>query len=353
MKKKSNIGLAASRFQPLSRGFWLTKKRKLNKGRLLGLVLVLVLIGTGIKLFASASAGQAKLRKGECIHRGDALKTSSKKFAARFQSDSNFVLIYTPSNIPVWASGTNGSGGTAVCLGNDGNLVMLKPGRTYPVVVWQTHSEKMDVTYLQVKDKNYGSLALYKANGKPVWSSKIKNPGGGLYCVNPLKGLMYSGKPGAPAPFTYPWRTDRGVDFQMRNGDPVRTMCSGVVRSTKIPGWGHDNAYIEIKFDSYPVGIPEVKGWCMFYAEDIIPSVAVGQRVFAGDKIGTAHYPGGTYSQEWGWSTRPGTPSTAKASDGGATPGGRAMTKLMRHLGAAGIGTDANTTQYVAGTKCP
>ncbi len=54
-KKKTNVGLKASRFSPLSLRFGLSKRKKVNKGMLAGIILLLAVIG-GYVIYSSQAA---------------------------------------------------------------------------------------------------------------------------------------------------------------------------------------------------------------------------------------------------------------------------------------------------------
>ncbi len=323
VKKKTNIGLAAKRFSPLNFKLGLKKGQRLNRGRLVGLVLILILIGVGIKLFASASSGPgtAYLKRGDCIHRGDALKTSSKKFAAKFQSDSNFVIYYLPAtpDKDTWSTDTRGTGGTALCLGNDGNLVMLKPGPTYPIAVWQTHTANKGVTHLMLKDDSFGNLVLYKSDNTPVWSARF----GQFGCVNPFAGTNYALD-----------RIDQGVDYNPAGGrQPIKTPCRGTVLGTAGGGWP-GGVYIHFKID--PKVHSPVAGKCIYFAEAIQNVPKIGSVFKAGEKIADTNPTGDPIGhQEWGWSYSQGRPAISKIYDPGRDYhlNGEAWDHFMQSLG--------------------
>lgn len=86
-------------------------------------------------------------------------------------------------------------------------------------------------------------------------------------------------------------RTDQGVDAS--GTGPVLAMGSGKVLSTHNSGWP-GGGFIVIALDN-PIG-----GHGAYYtAEDVTPTVSVGQRVKAGQQIGTAY--AGATGLELGW----------------------------------------------------
>lgn len=125
-------------------------------------------------------------------------------------------------------------------------------------------------------------------------------------------------------------RVDMGVDYGGHGS--LYAMGSGVITSIRNSGWP-GGAFIGLHLDS---------GQYMYYAEDIIPHVSVGQRVHAGQLVGTATGSGGS-GIEVGWAAPPGTGQTmaaasgqaAKGSDPGARPTayGVSMSNLIKSLG--------------------
>jgi hypothetical protein len=124
-------------------------------------------------------------------------------------------------------------------------------------------------------------------------------------------------------------RVDMGVDYGGHGS--LYAMGSGVITSIRNSGWP-GGAFIGLHLDS---------GQYMYYAEDIIPHVSIGQRVQAGQLVGTAT--GGASGIEVGWAAPPGTGQTmaaqagqaAKGSDPGEFPTayGVSMSNLIKSLG--------------------
>ena len=125
-------------------------------------------------------------------------------------------------------------------------------------------------------------------------------------------------------------RVDMGVDYGGHGS--LYAMGSGVITSIRNSGWP-GGAFIGLHLDS---------GQYMYYAEDIIPHVSVGQRVQAGQLVGTATGSGGS-GIEVGWAAPPGTGQTMAAAQGqaasGSDPGARptaygvSMSNLIKSLG--------------------
>jgi len=104
----------------------------------------------------------------------------------------------------------------------------------------------------------------------------------------------------------YGQRIDQGVDYG--GSGPLYALSSGVITNVYGSGWP-GGAFIEIHLDD---------GRYVFYAEDIAPSVHVGQRVSAGQLIGRAT--GGGDGIEVGWGS--GKPGVAMARAAGQTAAG-------------------------------
>lgn len=68
------------------------------------------------------------------------LPASARPSVARMQDDGNFVL-YNPSNIPIWATGTQGNPGAQLILQDDRNLVLYKAGQpSVASALWSTNT---------------------------------------------------------------------------------------------------------------------------------------------------------------------------------------------------------------------
>lgn len=97
-------------------------------------------------------------------------------------------------------------------------------------------------------------------------------------------------------------RIDMGVDYA--GSGPLYAMGSGTIVNVYNSGWP-GGKFIALKLDS---------GQFMYYAENIIPKVTVGQRVSPGQIIGQAV---GTYPYiEIGWAAPPGSGTTMAAASG-------------------------------------
>jgi len=350
-KKKSNVGLKASKFTPVKAGgLRLSFLKRANRNTLVGVIVLLAIVGGFLiyRSLADSITSTNSLQKGTTFVSGNTLTSSNGTYQAIFQSNGSLAVRVKSTGAVVWGCGCGGLGGVRMLIGSTGNLAILNSGGS---IVWQTYTANLGGSYLQIR--NDGVLVLYSGYGTPVWSDQ-----GGILvsgCTNPMAGMSYADQ-----------QIDRGVDNQFSNGQPVRAACNGVIRLTHLSGWGADNTFIVLQLTSYPTGHPEMNGWCMYYAEDIIPTVSVGQTVTAGQTIGTAdahapstvgpnpntHYNG---SMEWGWAANYGTQnpvtSSPRASGDGPTAAGYAMANFLHSLGV-NIRDPFPVGPFVAGTHC-
>ncbi|HEX3081973.1 MAG TPA: hypothetical protein VHQ86_01855, partial [Candidatus Saccharimonadia bacterium] len=149
-------------------------------------------------------------------------------------------------------------------------------------------------------------------------------------------------------------RTDQGVDYIPHKILPVRAICDGVITDAEMgTGWGgKPGGWVSYKLTSGPT---ELIGKCIYVAEQIFPSVHVGQKVKAGETIAQAH-PDPVWT-EWGWTSYPTgrhQPSTPYGNDpdGTAEPGGKAFARFLRALGAK-TQMDPGPGPMWTGTNCP
>jgi hypothetical protein len=132
-----------------------------------------------------------------------------------------------------------------------------------------------------------------------------------------------------------PKRIDEGVDYAGEG--PLLAVGSGTVRVTSEAGWP-GNTFIALQLDQGPLA-----GRIIYYAENITPTVTVGQHVNVGDVVGILHdsYP----NLEIGWAgggLLGGTLGDALARSTGGDAGGAStavgvnFNQLLVMLGAPG-----------------
>lgn len=83
-------------------------------------------------------------------------------FGVVFQSDGNLV-VYGPNSSIVWASYTQGKGGTSCVMQNDGNLVIYNASGA---AIWHTHTGGNPDAVLSLQPS--GRLTITQA--RPVWA---------------------------------------------------------------------------------------------------------------------------------------------------------------------------------------
>jgi murein DD-endopeptidase MepM/ murein hydrolase activator NlpD len=124
-------------------------------------------------------------------------------------------------------------------------------------------------------------------------------------------------------------RIDQGVDFG--GWGPIYAVGDGVVISTVSGGWP-GGAFISYRLTDGPAA-----GLVVYAAEDIEPTVQIGQTVTADTVIG--HVYEGYYGIETGWADGRGDGTTLAADNGfyyGSSAFGYNFSQLLRSLGAPG-----------------
>lgn len=78
------------------------------------------------------------------------------------QSDGNLVLYenFSTTRKPVWASNTDGKGGTYAVIQHDGNLVIYRPNGSGVAPVWATNTGGKPYQYASVNLDNKGAITL-------------------------------------------------------------------------------------------------------------------------------------------------------------------------------------------------
>ena len=132
-----------------------------------------------------------------------------------------------------------------------------------------------------------------------------------------------------------PGRIDQGVDYA--GSGPLLALGSGTIRMTTEAGWP-GGAFIALQLDN-----GQFVGRMIYYAENLTPTVSMGQHVNVGDVVGILHdaYP----NLEIGWGgggTGGGTLGNALAQSVGGSEGevataqGVSFNQLLVSLGAPG-----------------
>lgn len=100
------------------------------------------------------------------LYKNEYLQSNNGSYRFYLQGDGNLVLRAWPGSKVLWASGTNGSGGSKLILQeSDGNLVLYTSGNK---PVWASKTVGKGAKRLTISDN--GNLALYNSSGGAVWS---------------------------------------------------------------------------------------------------------------------------------------------------------------------------------------
>jgi hypothetical protein len=116
----------------------------------------------------------AQLPIGQSIPAGSALYSPSNTYRALMQTDGNFVIYKNSTEMPMWSTGTTGSGANVLNFQSDGNLVVRPAGGA---AAWASGTNTYGGVTLNMQDD--GNLVEYNAAGVAVWSSltgKISPP---------------------------------------------------------------------------------------------------------------------------------------------------------------------------------
>jgi murein DD-endopeptidase MepM/ murein hydrolase activator NlpD len=160
--------------------------------------------------------------------------------------------------------------------------------------------------------------AASSAQSHPVTVTVTVNPSPGSY-ANPLRAISA----------LTPERIDQGVDYS--GYGPIYAIGDGVVLSTVNSGWPGGT------FISYRLSDGPASGLVVYAAEDIDPSVAVGQSVTVGTVLGTMYE--GPDGIETGWADPSGDGVTMamdarQFSGANSTAFGANFSELLASLGA-------------------
>lgn len=140
-----------------------------------------------------------------------------------------------------------------------------------------------------------------------------------------------AGKGGAnPLPGVTSWgRTDQGVDASATPGSAVRAVVSGVVTDI-IPNFYSGQPSVVVSSTGLPSGATGI-----YYAEQLSPTVQVGQTVQAGEQIGTVAASG--TGLEIGFASGSSTlaQGTTGYVEGEVTKAGQAFRSFLASLGVS------------------
>jgi peptidoglycan hydrolase-like protein with peptidoglycan-binding domain len=166
--------------------------------------------------------------------------------------------------------------------------------------------------------------------GSLTWGALFHVDVPGSVASGPTAGYINPIQPGLWAPA----RTDQGVDWlPLQPNTPVLAIGAGVVTFSSLHSSWVGGGNITYQLTEGPKA-----GFYIFVTEHLTSVLPVGSIITPGQVIATAQ-PGYPWT-EWGWAAPPGTGSYAPAvpyagtPDGQPTPGGLAMARFFRELGA-------------------
>jgi hypothetical protein len=129
---------------------------------------IVVLLGAG-----RAEAADTLL-PGKSLSPGQSIDSKNGVYRAVFQQDSNFVVYENATQRPHWASNTAGKGGSKLIMQDDGNLVLYTKSNA-PLWATGTNEGNPEKNFLKLEDT--GELAVYRGTPKApigvLWSSKV------------------------------------------------------------------------------------------------------------------------------------------------------------------------------------
>jgi hypothetical protein len=121
-----------------------------------------------IASLCAAHAVQAadSLIVGQSMTPGQYLESTNGSYRFNFQTDGNLVLRRKSDQTALWASGSNGDGGTRLTLQSSGNLALFTSGGS---VVWSTGTSNAAANRLTMQGD--GNLVLYNTSGSAYWAT--------------------------------------------------------------------------------------------------------------------------------------------------------------------------------------
>lgn len=145
---------------------------------------------------------------------------------------------------------------------------------------------------------------------------------------SPASAPVPGGTGSNPLPEAVRWgRTDQGVDASATPGSAVNAIVSGVVTAI-VPGWYAGQPAIVVSSPGLPGNADSV-----YYAEQVTPTVKVGQQVSAGEQIGTVASSGTGLEIGLWKSGRTLAQATTGYVEGQATHAGDLMRSWLQSLG--------------------
>lgn len=117
----------------------------------------------------SSLGGRNRLLPGQALQPGSAVTSLNGQYTFSLQTDGNIVV--SNAGRPIWASQTNGQGGTALILGTDGILRLSGPGGQ---VLWQTRSSGSPGLYYFLMQDDGNAVIYLQEPGRTavIWATE-------------------------------------------------------------------------------------------------------------------------------------------------------------------------------------
>lgn len=223
---------------------------------------------------AATATGPAASASGGSLTVQVPYQTQSFDQAGYNQARAKFIagtaVKATEGNSNPYSSVAGASKGFASSLGPDSSALFAKG------LLTTSAPSPASYTSTQTKNLTFATSELQKMAGTPL----VNVHGGAAGDVNPIPGAVIG-------------RTDMGVDANLKPGAPILAPNNAKVVGIS-PNWYKGQPYIAVQLTSGANA-----GKVMYVAEQVTPSVKVGQTLQRGQAIGT-YAPSGT-GIEIGW----------------------------------------------------
>jgi hypothetical protein len=121
--------------------------------------------GGGVEGNCGGFGGGSALQGGQVLCPNDAVTSPGGEFQLVYQNDGNLVL-YRNDGVPVWWTGTDGTGAGHVSMEPGGNLTVTSASGA---VVFATGTDGNPGAFLTVQDN--GTVVIFAADGTPIFSA--------------------------------------------------------------------------------------------------------------------------------------------------------------------------------------
>ncbi|MBS2037227.1 hypothetical protein JST97_19725 [bacterium] len=117
----------------------------------------------------SSLGGRNRLLPGQALQPGGVVNSLNGRYSFSLQTDGNIVV--SNAGRPIWASQTNGQGGSALTLGTDGVLRLSAPNGQ---VVWQTRSSGSPGIYYFLMQDDGNAVIYLQEPGRTavIWATE-------------------------------------------------------------------------------------------------------------------------------------------------------------------------------------